>query len=68
MRRSDDWIEELYVKEFIKPKLESKDFYWEDGKIVMTEYYHKKRNYCCGNICRHCPYQPQHIQGNKQLK
>ena len=28
-----------------------------DGKWVFTETYHKERGYCCGNACRHCPYQ-----------
>mgnify|MGYP005642475531 FL=1 len=23
---------------------------------------------CCGNGCRMCPYEPQHIQGNQQLQ
>ncbi len=45
MNRKDDWIEELYYKEFIKPKLEPTDFYWQEGKMVMTEEYHKKRKY-----------------------
>tara|TARA_Y100000590_G_scaffold465328_1_gene637317 strand:- start:509 stop:640 length:132 start_codon:yes stop_codon:yes gene_type:complete len=37
-------------------KLEPEDFYWEDGKIVLTEKYHLKRGYCCNSGCRHCPY------------
>lgn len=28
-----------------------------DGKWVFTEAYHKERGYCCGNACRHCPYE-----------
>ena len=56
MKRKDDWIEDLYYREFIKPKLEPKDFYWEGGIMVMTEEYHKKRGYCCKNNCKHCPF------------
>jgi hypothetical protein len=26
------------------------------GYIVMTSYGHQKRGKCCGNRCRHCPY------------
>jgi len=32
------------------------DYYVEDGKIVFTEYFLKKRGYCCKSGCRHCPY------------
>lgn len=28
----------------------------DNGLLVMTELYLKKRNYCCDNKCRHCPY------------
>ena len=51
-----DWIQELYYREFQKPKLKSDEFYWEDGKMVMTEVYHKRRGACCNNQCKHCAY------------
>ena len=51
-----DWIQELYHREFQKPKLQSDEFYWEDGKLVLTEVYHKRRGYCCNNACKHCAY------------
>jgi len=35
---------------------EGEDFYFENGLMVFTTHYHKKRGYCCGNACRHCPY------------
>jgi len=35
---------------------ENIDFYYENGLMVLTEAYHRKRGYCCGNGCRHCPY------------
>ena len=50
--KSFDWIEDLYLKEQFK----GKDYYWENGKMVMTEKYHLDRGYCCKNKCRHCPY------------
>ena len=65
MKRSDDWISELHYKEFIKPKLLPTDFYWEGGTMVLTEDYHKRRGYGCGNGCRHCPYQPKNLLNNK---
>jgi hypothetical protein len=36
--------------------MEPEDFYIEDDKVVFTAKYLLKRGYCCGNICRHCPY------------
>lgn len=34
------------------------DFYYnEDGYVVLTEAYHLKKGYCCGNGCKHCPYE-----------
>ncbi len=37
----------------LKPGL---DYYWENGKMVLTAHFLRKRGYCCGNKCRHCPY------------
>jgi hypothetical protein len=28
----------------------------DTGLMVMTSLYLLRRGYCCGNICRHCPY------------
>lgn len=37
--------------------VESEDYYFnEDGYIVLTEKYHLEKGYCCGNGCKHCPY------------
>ena len=33
------------------------DYYFnEDGKMVLTAHYLRNRGYCCGNGCRHCPF------------
>lgn len=48
----DDWIYYLWL-EYIQSH---RDFYWEDGKKVMTRKYHEARGYCCHSGCRHCPY------------
>lgn len=33
------------------------DYYFlPDGRMVFTAAYHLKRGSCCGNGCRHCPY------------
>ena len=31
-------------------------YFNEQGYMVFTEYYHKKRGYCCKNGCKHCPF------------
>jgi hypothetical protein len=37
--------------------VEGVDFYYnEDGYVVLTETYHLKKGFCCGNGCKHCPY------------
>jgi hypothetical protein len=36
--------------------VERRDFYFENGLMVLTAEYLRRRGYCCGNICRHCPY------------
>ena len=36
---------------------EGLDYYTDArGLLVMTAHYHRARGYCCGNACRHCPY------------
>ncbi|MBC3541083.1 DUF5522 domain-containing protein [Rufibacter sediminis] len=37
--------------------LEPGDFYFnEEGFMVFTEQYHRRRGYCCQSGCKHCPY------------
>lgn len=37
--------------------IEGEDYYVnEDGRVVFTAKYLLERSYCCGNGCRHCPY------------
>jgi hypothetical protein len=40
------------------------DWYFEGGFLVYTAAYHLKRGYCCGSGCRHCPYEPKHVEGS----
>jgi 2-iminoacetate synthase ThiH len=49
-------------------KLDPSYFYEENGRIVFTENYHTNRGYCCGNNCRHCPFEPRAERGNTILK
>lgn len=39
------------------PKLvEGIDFHMENDLMVLSSWFHLKRGECCGNACRHCPY------------
>ena len=42
-------------------------YYNEGERIIFTEHFHIQRGQCCGNGCRHCPYEPKHIKGNITL-
>jgi len=40
----------------------SEDYYFdENGYVVFTEHYLSKRGFCCGNGCRHCPYDYENV-------
>ncbi len=37
--------------------VEGEDFYYnEDGLMIFTAHFLKKRGFCCQSGCRHCPY------------
>ena len=41
---------------------EGEDFYYnEEGLLVFTARYHLERGVCCGNNCRHCPFDHIHV-------
>ena len=42
-------------------------YYMENGRVVFTPKYHLQRGDCCGSGCRHCPYEPKYIKGNKNI-
>ena len=39
----------------------------EDGRVVFTALFHIQRGQCCGNGCKHCPYDPKYKKGNLVL-
>lgn len=43
------------------------DFYVENGRVVFTAAHHLARGFCCGSGCRHCPYEPKHVEGNTKV-
>jgi hypothetical protein len=36
---------------------EGLDYYLENGLLVFTAAFLRKRGYCCESGCRHCPYE-----------
>ena len=44
--------------QFYRPNelIEYIDYTIEQGNYVFSRWYHLKRGSCCGNGCRHCPY------------
>lgn len=46
-----------------KKLVEGIDFYYnEQGYVVLTEKYHLDKGYCCGNGCKHCPYDFSNVE------
>ena len=46
----------------MKNLIEGEDFYYnEAGYVVLTEKFHLERGYCCGNGCRHCPFNYERV-------
>ncbi len=46
----------------MKELIEGIDYYInEEGYVVLTEKYHLERGYCCGNGCKHCPYEYENV-------
>ena len=52
----------------ITPLINEVHYYLDNGKIIMTELYHKSRGYCCGKDCRHCPFDPKCVEGTTNIK
>lgn len=46
--------------------IEGEDFYYENNLVVLTEKYHLKKRLCCGNGCRHCPYNFKNVPEPKR--
>jgi hypothetical protein len=51
----------------MSPWIEGIDYYVnEDGLVVLTEKYLRERGYCCGNGCKHCPYEYENVPEPKR--
>ena len=52
-------------------QLSEEDYYInKDGLMVFTEAFHLKKGVCCGNKCKHCPYNYKNVKkdSNKGLQ
>ncbi len=38
----------------------------EQGLVVLTRQYLLERGYCCGNGCKHCPYDYERVPEPKR--
>ena len=46
----------------MKELIEGIDYYLnEAGYVVLTEKFHRERGYCCGNGCKHCPFEYERV-------
>lgn len=46
----------------MKDLIEGIHYYFnEEGYIVLTEQYHFEQGYCCGNGCKHCPFEYENV-------
>ena len=49
-----------------KTEIVDEDYYInDDGLLVFTAAYHKKRGKCCGNKCKHCPFDFVNVPKNE---
>lgn len=48
------------------PLKEGEDYYVENGLYVFTAHFLRKRGYCCGSGCRHCPYREKEAETQQE--
>ena len=51
----------------VKSYKEGIHYYMDGERVVFTALFHIQRGQCCGNGCRHCPYDPKHKKGRVVL-
>ena len=47
--------------------IENIHYYKLGDRVVFTALFHIERGSCCGNGCKHCPYDPKHQKGRVVL-
>jgi hypothetical protein len=62
-------FDHMFDSGYGETQTEGIDYYMSpNGYRVMTELYLVKRGYCCSNGCKHCPYSPKAVKGNRKLR
>jgi hypothetical protein len=51
----------------VKSYKEGIHYYMDGERVVFTALFHIQRGQCCGNGCRHCPYDLKHKKGRVVL-
>jgi 2-iminoacetate synthase ThiH len=53
-----------------KPLFDDDELFYmnQDGFMVFTAEYLLNRGYCCGNGCRHCPFEYKAVQNELRKK
>jgi 2-iminoacetate synthase ThiH len=60
---------QLVLQELVKLSnlIEGIHYYKDGDRVVFTALFHVQRGSCCGNGCRHCPYEEKHTKGKVVL-
>ncbi len=50
-----------------KPLFDDDELFYvnDNGFMVFTSEYLLKRGYCCGNGCKHCPFDYKNVENEK---
>jgi len=51
----------------VKSYKENIHYYKLGDRVVFTALFHIQRGSCCGNGCKHCPYDPKYKKGSVVL-
>lgn len=51
-----------------KKYLKDIHYYLDGERVVFTALFHLERGQCCGNGCRHCPFEPKHEKNSKIVR
>jgi 2-iminoacetate synthase ThiH len=60
-------VQEVLVKSS-KDFIEGIHYYMEGERVIFSALFHINRGSCCGNGCRHCPFDPKHTKGKVKLQ